>query len=83
MRGDVNAHKLICSFIQVYLPTDATNGEDTISLFAMVGTSNVVAGNAVTLVANYTWNIKIEQIDCTKNNDLEGKVFLDPRACVK
>ncbi len=70
----------------VYIPTDATNGEDNLSLFAMVGTSPYLvaptlppaatASPATVLAAvsnyNYTWNIRIEQIDCTAQSDKEG-----------
>ncbi len=65
----------------VYIPADATNGEDNLSLFAMVGTSpyiltatlpptneNAVVSNNY----NYTWNIRIEQIDCTAQSEREG-----------
>jgi hypothetical protein len=61
-----------CCLLSVYLPADATNGEDLLRLFAMVGTTTAVAG--VATVANYTWNIRIRQIDCSLNNneDLKG-----------
>ena len=55
------------------MPADATNNEDNISLFAMVGTTSIV-GSALSLIHEYIWNIKIEQIDCTENNEREGRI---------
>ena len=52
----------------IYVPANATHGEDNISLFAMVGTSYFNAS----FMANYTWSIRIEQIDCTIDHEKEG-----------
>jgi len=64
----------------VYIPVDVSNGEDNLSLFVMVGASNFVLGAPLPGLAinqppnnyNYTWNVKIEQIDCSGNNYREG-----------
>ena len=56
----------------VYIPADATNQEDIIRLFAMVGTTFSIGNNAATLITNYTWNIRIEQIDCLEGNQRQG-----------
>ena len=66
----------------VYVPVNATGGEDVVSLYAMVGSNAFQQlGTPFNLsidpsfVRNYTWNIKIRQIDCVKNNDdLKGNV---------
>jgi len=69
----------------VYIPVDASNGEDNLSLFAMVGASNFVFPGAILPGLpinqpqgnyNYTWNVKIEQIDCTGNNWKEGNEWV-------
>ena len=54
-------------FVTVYLPADATSDERNISLFAMVGTSSNIT--------EYIWNIKIEQIDCSVKNELQGLIL--------
>ena len=64
--------------ISVYLPVNSTVREDTIRLFAMVGTGFVTYGTQTNtsvsgLILNYKWNIKIRQIDCKANDPFEGK----------
>jgi hypothetical protein len=57
---------------------NATVGQDSIRLFAMVGTGFATYGSLANtssvpgLVLNYKWNIKIRQIDCKANDPLEG-----------
>ena len=63
--------------ITVYLPVNSTVREDTIRLFAMVGTGYVTYGTQTNtsvsgLILNYKWNIKIRQIDCKANDPFEG-----------
>jgi hypothetical protein len=62
--------------ISVYIPVNASHGEDIVRLFSMVGTNFVTPqpiDGAFGYVANYSWNIKVTQIDCTNNNPLQGK----------
>jgi hypothetical protein len=64
----------------VYLPVNSTVREDTIRLFAMVGTGYVTYGTQTNtsvsgLILNYKWNIKIRQIDCKANDPFEGNVI--------
>ena len=68
----------------VYLPVDATQGEDQITLFSMVGT-NFVSPVPINIdglygvVINYIWKIKVTQIDCGFNNPLRGNLMFIPR----
>ena len=51
------------------MAVNATQGEDIVRLFAMVGTGALVpnsAFNDTSYVQNYYWNIKIRQIDCSQ-----------------
>ena len=52
-----------------------------VRLFAMVGSNafwQYYAPFNLTIdpsfVANYTWNIKVRQIDCSKENNLQGRL---------
>ena len=61
---------------------NATGGEDTVSLFAMVGSNafwQFYAPFNLTLdpsfVDNYSWNIKIRQIDCSRQDSLKGNMY--------
>jgi hypothetical protein len=54
----------------VYIPVDAHPGQDQISLFAMVGYTADFTG--LIRPANYSWSIRLEQIDCTRENPLQG-----------
>ena len=64
----------------VYIPVDASQGEDQVTLFSMVGT-NFVSPTPINveglygIVINYIWKIKVTQIDCGFNNPLRGKYF--------
>ena len=69
--------------LTVYLPVNATVGEDAVTLFAMVGSNafwEYYAPFNLTIdpsfVRNYTWNIKIQQIDCSEQNSLKGRTSL-------
>ena len=73
-------------FFTVYLPVNASVSEDTIRLFAMVGTGYAIYGNVTNstvpgLVINYKWNIKIRQIDCKSNDPMEGKGKREREIC--
>ena len=68
----------------VYLPVNATGGEDVVRLFAMVGSNAFWQFNAPfnltidpSFVANYTWNIRIKQIDCSDKNSMKGNLCLN------
>lgn len=56
-------------------------GQDSVRLFAMVGTAFALNGGITNtstvpgVVLNYKWNIKIRQIDCKSNDPIVGKVF--------
>ena len=53
-------------------PVNASQGEDIVRLFAMVGTSafNPPTGlNDTSRVPNYYWNIKVQQVDCSVPNN--------------
>ena len=57
--------------LTVYVPVDANPGQDQVSLFAMVGYSSLpVAG--VLIPGNYSWDVRVEQIDCTKDHALRA-----------
>lgn len=63
--------------IPVYLPVNATQGEDIVRLFAMVGTKSFQPDdmnyNDTSYVKRYYWNIKIRQIDCSDpEEELKG-----------
>lgn len=63
--------------MSVYIPVNATSGNDLVRLFAMVGGgyANPQPINDVQdygLVANYTWNIQVRQIDCTSGHPLQA-----------
>ena len=64
----------------VYIPVDASQGEDQVTLFSMVGT-NFVSPTPINveglygIVINYIWKIKVTQIDCGFNNPLRGMYF--------
>ena len=68
-------------FQTVYLPVNATGGEDVVRLFAMVGSNSFWQFYSPfnltidpSFVANYTWNIKVQQIDCShQDNPLQGE----------
>ena len=62
-------------FFLVYIPVNASLGEDQVRLFLIAGTDylTTVVGNTYGIVTNYTWNIKATQIDCGFNNPLRGK----------
>ena len=69
--------KTCFSYLSVYIPVNATSGNDLVRLFAMVGGgyANPQPINDVQdygLVSNYTWNIQVRQIDCTKGHPLEA-----------
>ena len=72
----------------VYLPVNATGGEDVVRLFAMVGSNSFWQFYSPfnltidpSFVANYTWNIKVQQIDCSQqDNPLQGES--NDRSCV-
>ena len=65
----------------VYLLVNATCGEDVVRLFAMVGSNSFWQFYSPfnltidpSFVANYTWNIKVQQIDCSQqDNPLQGE----------
>ena len=65
----------------VYLPVNATGGEDVVRLFAMVGSNSFWQFYSPfnltidpSFIANYTWNIKVQQIDCSQqDNPLQGE----------
>ena len=66
-------------YFTVYLPVNATTGEDVVRLFAMVGSNTFLQLDAPfnltidpSFVANYTWSIKIRQIDCSKQDSIKG-----------
>ena len=76
--------RVLCSLnvnisFSVYIPVNATQGNDLVRLFAMVGSNAVtptpIFGDSYGIVANYTWNIKITQIDCSSNNILQGTLL--------
>ena len=63
----------------VYLPVNATTGEDVVRLFAMVGSNTFLQLDAPfnltidpSFVANYTWSIIIIHIDCSKQDSIKG-----------
>jgi len=58
----------------VYLPVNATSGEDYIRIFTMVGVGFVSSGAGVVSgqVMDYKWRIKIRQIDCKESDSLQG-----------
>ena len=67
------------SCFTVYIDADASNGEENLSLFAMVGTTTTNPGtNVVTPATNYTWNVRVEQIDCTRDYQLQGHLLFIP-----
>ena len=68
----VHYPKEIVLFLLVYIPVNATQGDQTIQLFVIAGTSVGNSNTTLGLVANYTWNIKVTQIDCSKNDVLQG-----------
>ena len=73
----------ILFFLAVYIPVNATSGNDLVRLFAMVGGSyaNPQPINDVQdygLVSNYTWNIQVRQIDCRSGHPLEA-----PQGCLQ
>ena len=53
----------------VYLTVDSLAQLDPIRLFAFVG--NPASGGASSA---YSWNIKVTQLDCTQNTQLQGEV---------
>ena len=66
------------------MPVNATGGEDVVRLFAMVGSNAFWQFNAPfnltidpSFVANYTWNIRIRQIDCSEENSIKGIVAIN------
>ena len=69
-------------FLPVYVPVNATLGQDSVRLFAMVGTAYAATGGLTNtstplgVVVNYKWNIKIRQIDCKVNDPLQGDEML-------
>ena len=70
----------IFQLFSVYIPVDASQGEDQVTLFSMVGT-NFVSPTPINveglygIVINYIWKIKVTQIDCGFNNPLRGMYF--------
>ena len=60
-----------CNFLAVYVPVDATPGQDQVSLFAMVGYSSLPAAG-ILIPGNYSWDIRVEQIDCTRDHALRA-----------
>ncbi|TRY79968.1 hypothetical protein TCAL_16014, partial [Tigriopus californicus] len=64
----------------LYIPIDnnAQQEEEIIRLFAMVGTSDSLTASADTSIKNYTWSIKITQIDCSIQHKLQA-----PSGCLQ
>ena len=63
-------------FHLVYIPVNATQGDQTIQLFVIAGTSVGHSNTTLGIVANYTWNIQVTQIDCSRNNILQGTYII-------
>ena len=56
--------------IPVYIPVEtADSGEDIVRLFAMVGTGMSVGSAVAQPLYNYTWDIRVQQINCFSDDE--------------